>query len=58
MQFLADESCDFTVVLALRAAGHDVVAIAESRPGITDRDVMDIAEAEHRIVITEDRDFS
>jgi len=32
MQFLADESCDFGVVLALRAAGHDVVAIAEVSP--------------------------
>jgi hypothetical protein len=29
MRFLADESCDFAVVRALRAAGHDVVAVAE-----------------------------
>ncbi|MBI3080243.1 MAG: DUF5615 family PIN-like protein, partial [candidate division NC10 bacterium] len=32
MRFLADESCDFAVVRALRAAGHDVVAIAEVTP--------------------------
>jgi hypothetical protein len=26
MRFLADESCDFAVVRALRTAGHDVQA--------------------------------
>jgi hypothetical protein len=30
MRFLADESCDFAVVRALRAAGHDVLAVAET----------------------------
>jgi len=29
--FLADESCDFAVVRALRAAGYDVLSIAELR---------------------------
>ncbi len=32
MRFLADESCDFSVVRALRSAGHDVAAIAEVSP--------------------------
>jgi hypothetical protein len=32
MRFLADESCDFAVVRALRSADHDVVAIAEVSP--------------------------
>ncbi len=36
MRFLADESCDFAVVRALRAAGHDVVAIAEITPDTLD----------------------
>ncbi len=44
----SDESCDFAVVRALRAAGRDVVAIAESRSGIADRNVMALAEAERR----------
>jgi hypothetical protein len=30
MRFLADESCDFRVVRALRAAGRDVKAIIEA----------------------------
>ena len=29
LRFLADESCDFAVVRALRGAGYDVVAVAE-----------------------------
>jgi hypothetical protein len=29
VRFLADESCDFAVVRALRSAGHDVLAIGE-----------------------------
>lgn len=57
MRFLADESCDFAVVRALRAAGHDVAAIAEDRPGLTDRDVIARAESESRIVLAEDKDF-
>jgi hypothetical protein len=29
VRFLADESCDFAVVRALRTAGHDMLAVAE-----------------------------
>ena len=32
MRFLADESCDFSIVRALRSADHDVLAIAEVSP--------------------------
>jgi hypothetical protein len=32
VRFLTDESCDFAVVRVLRAAGHDVVAIADVSP--------------------------
>lgn len=57
MQFLADESCDFGVVLALRAAGHDVVAIAEVSPREEDDSVMERALRAERLVVTEDKDF-
>ena len=57
MRFLADESCDFAVVRALRAAGHDVAAIAEEQPGLTDQDVIPRAKSESRIVLAEDKDF-
>jgi predicted nuclease of predicted toxin-antitoxin system len=57
MLFLADESCDFSVVSALRDAGHDVVAVAEVSPRAADEDVLDLARREQRILLTEDKDF-
>ena len=57
MRFLADESCDFAVVRALRAAGHDVVAIADISPRADDVVVIDKTVREQRILITEDKDF-
>ena len=56
-RLLADESCDFAVVRALRAAGHDVAVIVESAPGTPDDNVIDLAVREARILITEDTDF-
>ena len=57
MRFLADESCDFRVVRALRAAGHDVMAVVEIAPGADDTAVLEMAVRENRIFLTEDRDF-
>jgi len=57
MRFLADESCDFGVVRALREAGHDVVAVCELRPQAEDQEVIDIALEQKRMVLTEDKDF-
>jgi hypothetical protein len=41
MRFLADESCDFAVVRALRSADHDVLVIAEVSPREEDDAVME-----------------
>jgi predicted nuclease of predicted toxin-antitoxin system len=57
MRLLADESCDFAVVRSLRAAGHDVKAVAEVSPRAQDSDVIRIAAGENRILLTEDKDF-
>jgi predicted nuclease of predicted toxin-antitoxin system len=57
VRFLADESCDHRVVVALRAAGHDVVAITETAPGSVDADVLANAVQTSRVLLTEDRDF-
>jgi predicted nuclease of predicted toxin-antitoxin system len=57
MRFLADESCDFGVVRALRAAGFDVLSISESTPRAEDSEVIGLALREERIVLTEDKDF-
>lgn len=57
LRFLADESCDFAVVRALRAEGYDVLAVAEIAPRSDDRDVIKQASQEKRILLTEDKDF-
>ena len=57
MRFLADESCDFTVVRVLRAAGHDVTAISEFSPAVKDDVVLHLARSEARVLLTEDKDF-
>ncbi|NJL18972.1 MAG: DUF5615 family PIN-like protein [Bdellovibrionaceae bacterium] len=57
LRFLADESCDFAVVRALRGAGHDVVAVAELTHQSLDSAVIEQARRERRILLTEDKDF-
>lgn len=57
MRFLADESCDFAVVRALRKAGHEVSAISEISPAAQDSAVLQLARSETRILLTEDKDF-
>jgi predicted nuclease of predicted toxin-antitoxin system len=57
MRFLADESCDFAVVRALRVAGCDVLAVSETAPGADDKRVMQLAIRGRRVLLTEDKDF-
>lgn len=57
MRFLADESCDFAVVRALRATGFDVLIVTERLVRALDEDVIDLAVREERVLLTEDKDF-
>lgn len=57
MRFLADESCDFAVVRALRAEGYDVLTVVEVCAGVEDQYVLELAINERRILLTEDKDF-
>lgn len=57
MRFLADESCDFSVVRTLRTAGHDVLAVTELWPGSDDSLILDMALRDQRVLLTEDKDF-
>lgn len=41
LQFLADESCDFGVVRALREAGYDVFAVCEVMQRSDDRELIE-----------------
>ena len=57
-QFLIDESGDARIAAWLRSVGYDATTVAVShRPGLVDADVLAIARAEGRILITDDRDF-
>ncbi|HWP00688.1 MAG TPA: DUF5615 family PIN-like protein [Methylococcus sp.] len=57
MRFLACENCDFAVVRALRDAGHDVVAVRDTKPGEPDEAVISLALRESRVLLTEDKGF-
>jgi len=57
MRFLADENCDFAVVRALRAAGHDVLAVSDLSPRADDPDIIELAVGHQRILLTEDKGF-
>lgn len=57
MRFVADENVSHRVVERLRADGHDVMLIAGKLSGMSDTDVLKLAEAETRVLITEDQDF-
>ena len=43
MKFLADESVDFPIVKLLRENNFEVDYIAEIKPGITDKQVINLA---------------
>jgi len=43
--------------LALRGAGHDVLAMAAVAKGAADEQVMERALSESRVLITEDREL-
>ncbi len=57
MKFLADENIDSQIVARLRIEGHDVAYIAELAAGISDEQVLAIANHEDRLLVTEDKDF-
>jgi predicted nuclease of predicted toxin-antitoxin system len=57
MRFLADENVSRLVIERLRNDGHDLISIAETRPGARDEDVLNAANADGRVLISEDRDF-
>jgi len=50
LRFLADENCDFSVVRALRAAGYDVFAVSEATTRSVDRELIEQAGRERRVV--------
>ena len=58
MKFLLDEGVPFRLAAYLQGQGHDVAAVGRDHPhALAGRDVLAIARAEQRIIITNDKDF-
>lgn len=57
MKLLANENFPQSSVKILKDAGYDVVSVGEEFAGILDREVIDFANKEHRIILTFDRDY-
>lgn len=58
MRFLLDEGLPLRLIAYLTEHGHDVVTIGRDFPfALSDRQILEIARAEARIVLTNDTDF-
>ena len=57
MRFLANENIPGDAVVALQAAGHDVVWERTSAPGTKDEDILAWAARDDRVLLTFDKDF-
>jgi len=57
MKLLANENFPKASVLLLRSYGYDITYIGENTPGITDKEVMESAQSQQRLIITFDRDL-
>lgn len=57
MKLLADEGVDKPIVDKLRGSGFDVHYIQETNQGAEDEMVLQIANQEARILLTQDKDF-
>ncbi len=56
-RILANENFPLGSVRLLRHAGHDVLSITETSPGVKDVSVLELAFSQQRILITFDRDY-
>ncbi|MEH1847278.1 MAG: DUF5615 family PIN-like protein [Nostoc sp.] len=57
MKFLGDENLDWQIVERLRLDDHKVLYIMEIQPGITDDEVLNLANNESAILLTSAKDF-
>jgi predicted nuclease of predicted toxin-antitoxin system len=56
-KLLADENIPAKAIEALRDAGCDLLSIRETAAGVSDEEVLRIAVAQGRILVTFDRDY-
>jgi len=56
-KFLADENIPIKAVDALKQKNIDIISILQISPGLSDIEVMNLANREGRVIITFDTDF-
>ena len=57
MRFLVDESSGRALANLLKSAGYDVLFSRDVLPAADDEKLLEFAEAEKRVLISDDRDF-
>lgn len=57
MKFLADENIGLQVINSLHRSGFDIKSVLHIRPGISDAQILTLANQEKRTLITADKDF-
>ncbi len=57
MNFLADENVDRQIADRLRLMGHNVEYVAEKDAGISDDEVLEMANEKTALLLTADKDF-
>ena len=57
MKILADEGVDESIVTVLRSSGFDVEYILEIAPGTSDDIILEKANKDDRVLLTQDKDF-
>lgn len=57
MKFIVDECTGATAAKWLAEEGYDVLSISPEKRGISDKEILQIATDEKRIIITNDKDF-
>ena len=57
MNFLVDENVDRKIADCLRSIGNNVDYVAEKDAGISDDEVLEIANEKNALLLTADKDF-
>ncbi len=57
MRWLVDECVDVALIASLQASGHDIVFVGNIEPAADDLAVMSRARQDHRLLLTDDKDF-
>ena len=57
MRFLVDESSDKLLANLMKQAGYDTIFVGDAMPTASDEKVLDSAEKESRVLISDDKDF-